>query len=155
MQSIPILSIEATDQLLAALEDYLDKSEASFTMVIDRGGAVLSQQGDIPADADIMILAALPAGSFAATKELAHRVGEPEFTALHQQGQHWQIFMCAVDEDTILTTIFGVQSTLGLVRFYSTAAVRNVAGVLNAARADQMAIPIFTEQDLNSAQSVF
>jgi predicted regulator of Ras-like GTPase activity (Roadblock/LC7/MglB family) len=155
MQSIPILSIEATDRLMNVLDDYLDKSEASFAMVIDRGGAVLSQQGQVPADTDVMILAALAAGSFAATKELALRVGEPEFTALHQQGRHWQIYLCAIDEDTVLTTIFGVQSTLGLVRFYSTAAVRSVAGVLNAARADQMAVPIFTEQDLNPAQSVF
>jgi predicted regulator of Ras-like GTPase activity (Roadblock/LC7/MglB family) len=155
MQSIPILSIEATGQLMTVLQDYLDKSEASFTMVIDRGGAVLSQQGDIPTDTDIMILAALAAGSFAATKELALRVGEPEFTALHQQGQNWQIFMCSVDEDTVLTTIFGAQSTLGLVRFYSTAAVRGVSAILNAARAEQVAMPIFTEQDLNSAQSVF
>jgi predicted regulator of Ras-like GTPase activity (Roadblock/LC7/MglB family) len=155
MQSIPILNIEATDRLMAALEDYLEKSEASFAMVIDRGGAVLSLHGHIPTATDVMILAALAAGSFAATKELARRVGEPEFTALHQQGRHWQIYMCAIDEDTILTTIFGTQSTLGLVRFYSTTAVRSIAGILNAARADQVALPIFTEQDINAAQSVF
>jgi predicted regulator of Ras-like GTPase activity (Roadblock/LC7/MglB family) len=155
MQSIPILSIQATGQLMSVLEDYLDKSEASFAMVIDRGGAVLSQQGDLPTDTDVMILAALAAGSFAATKELALRVGEPEFTALHQQGRHWQIFLCSIDEDTVLTTIFGAQSTLGLVRFYSSAAVRGVSGILNAARAEQMAVPIFTEQDISVAQPVF
>ncbi|MDQ3313973.1 MAG: hypothetical protein M3505_04985 [Verrucomicrobiota bacterium] len=41
---------------------------------------------------DVTIIAALAAGSFAATKELARRIGEVEFNALYQQGKRQSHF---------------------------------------------------------------
>ena len=155
MQSIPILDIGSTGQLMAALEDFLDKSEATFAMVIDRGGAVLTQHGTLPDNTDSTILAALAAGSFAATKELAMRIGEPELTALHQQGARSQILMSAVDEDSVLVTIFGTQTTQGLVRFYSASAIKHVNEILRETRANQQNLPVFSESDLPSATPIF
>ena len=155
MQSIPILDLENTTQLLNALQDFLDKSEATFAMVIDRGGSVLVQDGAVPDGNDATIIAALAAGSFAATKELALRIGEAEFSALHQQGNRAQILMSAVDEDTVLVTVFGPQTTQGLVRFYSTTAIKRIAGILDAARHNQTVQPVFTVRDLNTSQPIF
>ncbi len=138
---MPILTIEAAQRLLKVLEDFLDKSEASFTLVIERGGSILSQNGEAPANIDLTILSALAAGSFAATRELALRVGETEFSALHQQGRQSQILMCAINEDAVLMTVFGPKTTLGLVRFYSAGAVKHVAAVLEQARHEPQ-IPI-------------
>jgi hypothetical protein len=76
MQSMPILTIETAERLLKLLEDYLEHSEASFALIIDHGGAILSQSGEIPSSMDPTIFGALAAGSFAATRELALRVGE-------------------------------------------------------------------------------
>src|SRR5882672_9338938 len=130
MQSMPILTVQSANALLDVLEDFLDKSEANFAMVIERGGSVLSQCGTVPETTDTSIVAALAAGSFAATKELALRIGEQEFTALHQQGTNYQIFMCYVSEYAVLVTIFGNQTTLGLVRFYSGRTVKQIGQVL-------------------------
>ena len=63
---------------------------------------------------DVTIIAALAAGSFAATKELARRIGEVEFNALYHQGNGSHIFMNSVDEDTIMITVFGRRTTVGL-----------------------------------------
>ena len=41
MQTTPILTIQAAERLLNALEDYLDKSEGQLALVVDRGGIVL------------------------------------------------------------------------------------------------------------------
>ena len=155
MQSIPILNLDDSAHLLKALEDFLEKSEATFAMLIDRGGAVLAQHGALPSDTDSMIIAALAAGSFAATKELARRLGEAEFNALHQQGQRSQVLTCSVDDDAILVTVFGPQTTQGLVRFYSANAIARLAALLNQARTNQQAIPVFTESDVQSAQEIF
>src|ERR1700735_579394 len=119
MQSTPILTIQTANSLLEVLEDYLEKTEGNYAMVIERGGSILTEHGTIPEAADMTIVAALAAGSFAATKELALRIGENEFTALHQQGQNYQLFMCSVSDYAVMVTIFGNQTTLGLVRFYS------------------------------------
>jgi predicted regulator of Ras-like GTPase activity (Roadblock/LC7/MglB family) len=155
MHAMPILTIEAAESLLETLQDFLDTSEASFTLIIERGGAILGQHGDIPPSIDPTIVAALAAGSFAATRELALRVGEAEFSALHQQGKESQIFMSAVNEDAVLVTVFGSKTTLGLVRFYSVRAVKRIAAILDQARGlDQLPIDL-GNTEIDDACEVF
>jgi predicted regulator of Ras-like GTPase activity (Roadblock/LC7/MglB family) len=150
MQSMPILTIETAERLLKQLEDYLEHSEASFALIIDHGGAILSQSGEIPLNMDPTIFGALAAGSFAATRELALRVGETEFTALHQQGKHSQIYLSSIGEDAMLVTVFGPKTTLGLVRFYSASAVKRIAAEVKRAR-NQVRIPIDLGHEVASA----
>lgn len=154
MQSTPILTIQTANRLLDVLEDFLDKTEGNYAMVIERGGSILSEHGTLPESSDMTIIAALAAGSFAATKELALRIGESEFTALHQQGANYQIFMCSVSEYAVLVTIFGNQTTLGLVRFYSGRTVKQIATVLEEST-HQYAPPIFTTRDIGSSAQLF
>jgi predicted regulator of Ras-like GTPase activity (Roadblock/LC7/MglB family) len=156
MSPTPIVTLAAAEKLLKTLEEFLDKSEAFFALVIDRGGTILSQTGRPPDGADITVLAALAAGSFAATRELATRVGESEFNALYQQGSHFHILMNAADDDTMLVTIFGKQTTIGLVRFYAARTAEQIAIQMQELRAGVSdAPPIFTEADLNAAGQVF
>ena len=74
MNAIPVLTIDDVATLDGVLADFLKKAEAELTVVIDRGGNVISQYGDM-AVMDVTIIAALAAGSFAATREFgaAHR----------------------------------------------------------------------------------
>ncbi len=131
MNSIPALTIENVASLDGILADFLKKADADLTVVIDRGGNVISQFGD-HAVMDVTIIAALAAGSFAATRELARRIGEVEFNALYHQGNGSHIFMNSVDDDTIMITVFGKRTTVGLVRFYSTSASQAVCELLRS-----------------------
>jgi predicted regulator of Ras-like GTPase activity (Roadblock/LC7/MglB family) len=131
MNSIPVLTIEDVAKLDGVLEDFLKKTEAELTVVIDRGGNAISQFGDMDVT-DVTIIAALAAGSFAATRELARRIGELEFNALYHQGNGSHIFMNSVDEDTIMITVFDGRTTVGLVRFYSASAAQRVAEILKS-----------------------
>lgn len=131
MNCIPVLTIEDVATLDGVLADFLKKAEADLTVVIDRGGNVISQFGDMNA-IDVTIIAALAAGSFAATQELARRIGEVEFNALYHQGNGSHIFMNSVDDDTIMITVFGRRTTVGLVRFYSTATAQSVSDLLKS-----------------------
>ena len=70
MDAIPILTIEDVANIDAVLQDYLQKSESDLAVIIDKGGNVISQFGDHEV-MDVTIIAALAAGSFAATKELS------------------------------------------------------------------------------------
>ncbi len=134
MESIPVLTIEDVTQIDAVLQDYLLKSESDLAVIIDKGGNVISQFGDHEV-MDVTIIAALAAGSFAATKELARRIGEVEFNALYHQGNGSHIFMNSVDDDTIMITVFGgKETTVGLVRFYSTGACQSLATILQSVR---------------------
>src|SRR2546422_10893187 len=131
MNPIPVFTIEDVAALDGILAEFLQKAEAELTVVIDRGGNVISQYGDISI-LDVTIIAALAAGSFAATKELARRIGEIEFNALYHQGNGNHIFMSSVDDDTIMITVFGRRTTVGLVRLYSSSAAQKVAELLKS-----------------------
>lgn len=155
MQTMPILTIQAAEKLLSALEDFLEKSEAHFALILDRGGIILSQHGTLPVDADTNVLSALSAGCFAATRELALRLGETDCTALYQQGSNNHILISAVDNDHILVTAFGKQTTVGLVKFYSARATKRIAAVLQEMRNGPGIGGLFSKDDLNDAEELF
>ena len=149
MNGIPVLTIEDVANLDGVLGEFLKKAEAELTVVIDRGGNVISQFGDRDV-MDVTIIAALAAGSFAATRELARRIGEVEFNALYHQGNGSHMFMNSVDEDTIMITVFGTRTTVGLVRFYSTAAAHSVSEILRQLQRDGHGLE-FTAADISAA----
>jgi predicted regulator of Ras-like GTPase activity (Roadblock/LC7/MglB family) len=131
VNTIPVLTINDVAALDNVLGNFLKKAEADLTVVIDRGGNIISQFGDMTV-MDVTIIAALAAGSFAATRELARRIGEVEFNALYHQGNGHHIFMNSVDDETIMITVFGPRTTVGLVRFYSTGAAQQIAQLLKS-----------------------
>ena len=133
MDSIPVLTIEDVANLDGILQNFLAKSEADLVVVIDKGGNVIAQSGDLEV-MDVTIIAALAAGSFASTKELARRIGELEFNALYHQGNGSHIYMNSVDDGTIMITVFGGQTTVGLVRFYASSACLTLAKFLKTLR---------------------
>jgi predicted regulator of Ras-like GTPase activity (Roadblock/LC7/MglB family) len=161
VNAIPVLTIEDVATLDGVLGDFLKKTEAELTIVIDRGGNVISQCGDINV-MDVTVIAALAAGSFAATRELARRIGEVEFNALYHQGNGNHMFMNSVDDETIMITVFNSRTTVGLVRFYSAATAQNVAAVLKTLRSnahgfsfdakDISAAPVFVDQSSKPAE---
>ncbi|NUN94327.1 MAG: roadblock/LC7 domain-containing protein [Verrucomicrobiae bacterium] len=152
METIPFLTKEDVVELDNILEDYLHKSDADFTMVIDRGGTVIAQCGKA-GNKDVAIVAALAAGSFAATKELARRIGENEFSALYHQGRGRHIFMSSIDEHTIIITLFGEETTVGLVRFYTVDIVPPISALLERFRSREA--PSIPELSATGAMAPF
>jgi predicted regulator of Ras-like GTPase activity (Roadblock/LC7/MglB family) len=149
MSPIPVLTIEDVATLDGVLAEFLNKAEAELTVVVDRGGNVISQYGDINI-MDVTIIAALAAGSFAATKELARRIGEIEFNALYHQGNGNHIFMNSVDDDTIMMTVFGRRTTVGLVRFYSASTAQQVSALLKSLQRNGHGL-VFDSSDISAA----
>ncbi len=153
--SIPIVTLQASNEFRAVLFDYVEKTEACFAIIIDRGGTILSQDGTIPDTTDTTIIAALAAGSFAATKELARRVGENEFSALYQQGGRTHILMSSIDDSSVLTTVFDTRTTVGLVRFYAERATKQIAAILEGLNSAKPSPCLFTEADVEQVTQLF
>jgi len=112
--------LTAEDQMAIEqkLAEFLTKSEAQWSALVDKGGNLFAQCGET-GSLDLSILSALAAGSFAATHELAKRLGESEFSALYHEGHGQHILMSALHHECLLVTIFGEKTNIGLVRFYS------------------------------------
>ena len=114
------------------LQDLLVRAEADGCVVCDCGGYVLAQEGR--GAQDPLLLSALGAGVFGASRELARLLGEDEFSAVFHQGERKSIFIRAVDTDILLVIIFSNSASVGLVKFYAAPAASELKGVFAAVR---------------------
>jgi predicted regulator of Ras-like GTPase activity (Roadblock/LC7/MglB family) len=133
MTGIGMLSMEDQLSIEKNLAEFLRKSESQWSALVDKGGNLFAMSGETN-NLDLTILSALAAGSFAATHELARRLGEAEFTALYHEGKGLSILMSALDFDCLLITVFGQKTNIGLVKFYAQQVTETLNRELNSAR---------------------
>ena len=147
MSAIGMLTAEDQAAIEQRLADFLAKSEAQWSALVDKGGNLFAQSGNT-GSLDLSILSALAAGSFAATHELAKRIGESEFSALYHEGHGQHILMSALAHECLLVTIFGERTNIGLVRFYAQQATVSLNGLLQQAQAKESSIaPLVLDGD--------
>jgi predicted regulator of Ras-like GTPase activity (Roadblock/LC7/MglB family) len=113
-----IIYEEEINRIDALLSKMLKGAEAKCALLVDKDGHLITRQG-FTHSLDTTALAALLAGSFASTKEIAKLVGEPEFSILFHQGKKDHIHMSLIGERSILVVIFDDRTTIGMVRLYA------------------------------------
>ncbi len=113
-----IIYEEEIKQIESLMSKMLKGAEAKCALLVDKDGHLITRQG-FTQSLDTTALAALLAGSFASTKEIARLVGEPEFSVLFHQGKKDHIHMSLVGERSILVVIFDERTTIGMVRLYA------------------------------------
>ncbi len=116
------------DRLDNELDGFLELAGARCALLIDREGHLVTRRGEAASD-QIDSLSALTAGSFAATRETAHLLGEEEFTTLSHQGARQSIQITLVGERTLLAIVWDERTNLGLVRFYAQETTRRLEQV--------------------------
>ena len=112
------------------LDAFLKKSAASCALLVDKDGHMITNRGQTN-NVDLDTISALVAGSFAATKQLAHQFGEEEFTALFHQGKGRNLQLSLVAERALLTALFGDDTTVGMVRLYATEAAKRLTEIFH------------------------
>jgi predicted regulator of Ras-like GTPase activity (Roadblock/LC7/MglB family) len=122
--------IQQIDRLLMKL---LKGAEAKCVLLVDKDGHLVTRQG-FTHSLDTTALAALLAGSFASTREIARLVGEPEFSVLFHQGKKDHIHISLVGERSILVVIFDDRTTIGMVRLYAKEIGEELALVLSGSK---------------------
>ncbi len=113
-----IIYEEEINQIDALISKMLKGAEAKCALLVDKDGHLITRQG-FTHSLDTTALAALLAGSFASTKEIARLVGESEFSVLFHQGKKDHIHMSLVGDRSILVVIFDDRTTIGMVRLYA------------------------------------
>jgi predicted regulator of Ras-like GTPase activity (Roadblock/LC7/MglB family) len=132
MASLPQLLEDDVRTLAAALDDLVQKSEATSALVLDKGGFVISETGDTRAF-DATTLGALAAATYAATQGIASLVGEENFSNVYQQGENYSLLVSNIDEHCLLVVIFNAQISVGAVKYYAMSAITQVAQQLQLA----------------------
>jgi predicted regulator of Ras-like GTPase activity (Roadblock/LC7/MglB family) len=109
---------EDVDEINKVLESFLDRSQAKCALLIDKEGHLVTKKG-FTKSLNTDSIAALVAGSFASTREVAKQLGEAEFTVLFHQGKNENIHIGLIAERALVVVIFDDRTTLGMVRLYA------------------------------------
>jgi predicted regulator of Ras-like GTPase activity (Roadblock/LC7/MglB family) len=132
MATLPQLIEDDVRTLAAALDDLLQKSEATAALILDKGGFVISEAGD-SGSFDATTLGALAAATYAATQGIAGLVGEANFSNVYQQGENYSLLVSNIDEHCLLVVIFNAQISVGAVKYYAMGAIGQIAQQLQVA----------------------
>lgn len=123
------VSEEQVNLLNAALEDLLVESEAQALFISDYGGNIITNVATNEDDSRETV-AALAAGSFSATRELAGMIGENSFHSVFHKGDHSAIYIQCIAGDFIILAILGKNSTQGLAKLYIDKACKQIEPIL-------------------------
>ncbi len=126
MPTLPQLIEEDMQRLDETLREFVAQTEATVALVIDKGGFLIAHQGDA-SELDLTTIGALASGAFLANQTIAGLVNENNFNSIYQQGEKSSMFVVNVDEHCLLVVIFRSQVGVGVVKFYSGMAVKQIA----------------------------
>lgn len=130
-----IIYEEEIEKIDSVLSKMLKGAEAKCALLVDKDGHLITRQG-FTHSLDTTALAALLAGSFASTKEIARLVGESEFSVLFHQGKKDHIHMSLVGDRSILAVVFDDRTTIGMVRLYAKEGASELAKIIVSAKSD-------------------
>lgn len=117
------LTEEASREINRVVAELLEKVEGEAVFLCDRGGNIIARQW-VEAYRNEENIAALAAGSFFATLEMARLLGESKFRRLIHQGEQMNIYMEGMGGDMLLIVVFSRDSNPGLVKLCAQHACR-------------------------------
>ena len=141
------------------LEDLISGSQALTALLITKQGTVLSSAGET-GYLNTTAVAALVAGMFTATREVARLVGENQFSILLQQGEMRHIHISLVSDDSMMVVIFEDHNRVGAIRHYAKKAAGQLSelsqrGSTDTAAGELISLPKFKEYALNLIDRIF
>ena len=141
---------------LLILEKLVKQTNALNTLLITKEGTVISEAGDTKS-LNTTAMAALVAGMFSATREVARMVGEKQFSILLQQGEERHIHISLVTDSAMMVIVFEDYKKIGKVRFEAKKAGEQLYQQLmsDADSKNDIAVPQFKEYALNLIDQIF
>lgn len=144
--------------LVPILSGLVDKSGALTAMLVTKEGVSIGEAGDT-SYLNTTAMAALVAGMFSATREVARIVGEKHFSILLQQGENRHIHISLVHDSKMMVVVFENYQRIGLVRLEARKAGEAIDRTLRQAgkpeQAEDIATPEFKEFALNLIDRIF
>ena len=133
MATLPQLIEDDIQRFDEALRELIVSADATAALVIDKGGFLITHQGDA-SDFDLTTIAALSSGAFMANQTIAGLVNETNFDSIYQQGEKFSLFVINIDAHCMLVVIFKSQTGVGIVKYFAGSTVKRIARQLGIAQ---------------------
>ena len=119
------------DRINQALLAFVKKAGALSVMLIDQEGHLVSRQGFRgDGDTDGQALAALVAGSFVSTRQVAKILGESDFRVMSHQGPNTSIHLTLLGERTLQVAVFPSSVKVGMIQVLCKELSTQMEGIL-------------------------
>jgi predicted regulator of Ras-like GTPase activity (Roadblock/LC7/MglB family) len=142
----------------AILSGLVVRSGALTALVITKEGVLEDEAGDT-SYLNTTAMAALVAGMFSATREVARLVGEQQFSILLQQGENRHIHISLIQDSKMMVVIFEDYQSIGMVRHEARKAAAALGTLLKQCskpeHPEEIATPQFKEYALNLIDRIF
>jgi len=149
---------EGNGNLKSILSELVERSSVLTVMLVTKEGVSITEAGDT-SYLNTTAVAALVAGMFSATREVARMVGENQFSILLQQGEHRHIHISLIHDSRMMVIVFEGYQRIGLVRHEARKAGEAISSVLSQGDrqedAEEIATPEFKEYALNLIDRIF
>jgi predicted regulator of Ras-like GTPase activity (Roadblock/LC7/MglB family) len=140
------------------ISQLVEKSGALTALLVTKEGISIADAGDT-SYLNATAMAALVAGMFSATREVARLVGEKQFSIMLQQGQNRHIHISLIHNTTMMVIVFEDYQRIGLVRLEARRSAEELSKALSRDEkprsAGRIATPQFREYALNLIDRIF
>jgi hypothetical protein len=119
----------------APLRRFVDDARARLALLLHPSGQVLAQAG-FTREVDVMTACALASAVHATAGELGRQVEGRAFAGLHYAGPAKQMYLAPLETSRgsfICLTVFGDETSLGLIRIYFEELARDLAAAARTA----------------------
>ena len=109
-----------------ALREFIGQTDATAALIIDKGGFLITHQGD-SSQFDVTTIGALASGAFMANQTIAGLVNETNFNSVYQQGEKSSMLVVNIDEHCLLIVIFSASIGVGIMKYFAAGTIRKIA----------------------------
>lgn len=151
---------EKSETIKDLLMNLVKRSEAVTALLISREGVCVSKAGSTES-LNSTALAALVAGMFAATREVANIVGEEQFSILLQQGEKRHIHISLIGQKFMMVVVFEDYRRIGRVRHEARSIGPELVSIIKSKEqtkkedTEDISVPEFREYALNLIDRIF
>ncbi len=145
-----VLSGEMYKSIAEILTDLANKTRAKTIIFADSNGHPITQRGQT-SEINIPNMAALAAGDFAATSEMAKMVGEQKrFKYLYHEGEKSNVYLSSVAENFLLIIIFDSNIALGMIRIFTKRTIEKLTELLAEAKDEERKATEFLDVEFST-----
>jgi predicted regulator of Ras-like GTPase activity (Roadblock/LC7/MglB family) len=131
--TLPPLNEADINEMDGALDEFLEQTDATTALVIDKGGFMITHKGDARRF-DLTTIAALASGAYMANETIANLVHESKFNSVYQQGENCSMFVNCIDDHCLLVVIFASKLSVGAVKYFAAPTGEKIADQLKYAQ---------------------
>lgn len=145
-----VLSGEMYKAIAEILSDLASKTRAKTIIFADMNGHPITQRGQTT-EINIPNMAALAAGDFAATAEMAKMIGEKQrFKFLFHEGEKTNLYLSNVGENFLLVVIFDAEIALGMIRIFTKRAIDTLNELLTKVKDEDQKASKFLDVEFST-----